>query len=107
MNAEGGDYASAKAQLPTVIAAIETPDDRYMAGNLTLLLGNKLKDPVLQRQGLELMLASGKVDPAQVGPVPLLRRQPGLRCARTGPRARTARAGGDRRAATPPKTRRA
>lgn len=65
VNTEGGDYASAKAQLPAVIAAVETPDDRYMAGNLALLTGNKLKDPGLQRQGLELMLASGKVDPAQ------------------------------------------
>lgn len=67
VNAEGGDYASAKAQLPAVLAAIETPDDRFLGGSLSLMLGNKLKDPVLQRQGLELMLASGKADPAQVG----------------------------------------
>lgn len=67
VNAEGGDYAAAKAQLPALIGAIETPDDRFLAGNLTLLLGNKLKDSVLQRQGLQLMLDSGKTDPAQVG----------------------------------------
>lgn len=66
-NTEGGDYASAKAQLPAVIAAAETADDRYMAGNLVLLVGNKLKDATLQRQGLELMLSSGKVELAQVG----------------------------------------
>ena len=67
VNAEGGDYAAAKAQVPGVVAAIETPDDRNAAGNLILILGNKLKDSQLQRQGLELMVASGKTDPAQLG----------------------------------------
>lgn len=66
-NAEAGDFASAKAQFPTVLAAVETPDDRFMAGNLALIIGNKLSDAQLQRQGLELMLQSGKTDPAQVG----------------------------------------
>src|SRR5690606_7660913 len=66
-NSEGGNYAAAKAQLPAVLAAVETPDDRFLAGNVSLLLGNKLDDPTLQRQGLELMLASGKADPAQIG----------------------------------------
>jgi tetratricopeptide (TPR) repeat protein len=32
-----------------------------------LLLGNKLSDAQLQRQGLELMVASGKADPSQLG----------------------------------------
>lgn len=67
VNAEGGDLAAAKAQLPGVIAAIETPDDRFSAGNLVLLVGNKLKDQALQRQGLELMVQSGRADPAQLG----------------------------------------
>jgi tetratricopeptide (TPR) repeat protein len=67
VNAEGADYAAAKAQVPGVVAAIETPDDRNAAGNLILILGNKLKDAQLQRQGLELMVASGKTDPAQLG----------------------------------------
>jgi len=67
VSAEGGDYAAAKAQLPGVIAAIQTPDDRNAAGNMILTLGNKLKDTQLQRQGLELMVASGKTDPAQLG----------------------------------------
>jgi len=67
VNAEGGDVAAAKAQLPGVVAAVETPDDRFSAGNLVLLVGNKLKDSALQRQGLELMVASGKADPAQLG----------------------------------------
>lgn len=66
-NSEGGDYAAAKAQLPAVLATIETPDDRFLGGSLSLLLGNKLNDATLQRQGLEMMLASGKADPAQIG----------------------------------------
>ncbi|MXP42314.1 hypothetical protein GRI75_11755 [Altererythrobacter soli] len=68
-NAEGGDYASAKAQLPNVMAAVGNESDRYAAGQLTLLLGNKLKDKALQRQGLETMLASGMVPAEQIGQI--------------------------------------
>lgn len=64
---EGADYASVKPQVPSLVAAIQTPDDRNAAGNLILSLGNKLSDAQLQRQGLELMVASGKTDPAQIG----------------------------------------
>jgi len=63
----GGDVSGVKAQLPAIVNVIETPDDRYSAGNLVLLVGNKLSDKALQRQGLELMVESGKVDPAQLG----------------------------------------
>lgn len=62
-----GDVAGVKAQLPGIVAAIETPDDRFSAGSLILTVGNKLSDQALQRQGLELMVASGKADPAQLG----------------------------------------
>src|SRR6478609_2167660 len=67
VNNPAGDFAAAKAQVPGLVAAIQTPDDRHAAGNLILQIGNKLKEPPLQRQGLELMVASGKVDPAQLG----------------------------------------
>ena len=67
VNAPAGDFAAAKAQLPGVLAAIQTPDDRNAAGNLVLQVGTKLNDAQLQRQGLELMVASGKLDPAQLG----------------------------------------
>lgn len=63
----GGDISGVKAQLPSVVAAIETADDRFSAGNLILLVGNKLGDQTLQRQGLELMVESGRADPAQLG----------------------------------------
>lgn len=67
VNDPAGDVAAAKAQVPGLVAAISTPDDRHAAGNVILQIGNKLKDAQLQRQGLELMIASGKVDPAQLG----------------------------------------
>lgn len=67
VNTPGGDIAAAKAQIPGIIAAIETADDRLNAGNLVLVVGNKLSDKALQRQGLELMLQSGKSDPSQLG----------------------------------------
>lgn len=67
VNDAAGDIAAARAQLPAVIAAIETPDDRNVAGGLVLMAGNKLNDKALQRQGLELMLQSGKVPPEKVG----------------------------------------
>jgi tetratricopeptide (TPR) repeat protein len=65
--AEGGDYAAIKAQFPGVVSAIGNEDDRYAAGQFGLTLGNKAKDTALQQQGLELMLASGKVAPEQIG----------------------------------------
>lgn len=64
---EAADYNAVRGQLPAVEAAIENDEDRYAAGNLTLIAGNQLSDGALQRKGLELMLASGKVDPAKVG----------------------------------------
>lgn len=67
VNAETGDFEAARPQLDQVYAAIQNEDDRNAAGSLTLILGNKLKDPALQRRGLEMMLQSGKVAPEQVG----------------------------------------
>jgi tetratricopeptide (TPR) repeat protein len=67
VNAEGGDVASVKGQLPGVVAAATTPDDKYAAGGLLLNAGTKAQDTQLQRQGLELMLASGMTPPEQVG----------------------------------------
>lgn len=66
VNAEGGDLNAAKAQLPGVIAAVENETDRFLAGNLALVLGGKLSDKSLQRQGLEIMLQSGQVEPDKV-----------------------------------------
>ena len=54
------DVAALKAALPTVLAAVQTPDDRLAAGSLVLQVGQFGQDTALQYQGLELMIASGK-----------------------------------------------
>lgn len=62
-----GDAASetvAKAAVDAAIAAATGPDDKFTAGSLLLNLGSKAKKPDLQRQGLTIMLDSGKADPA-------------------------------------------
>jgi len=61
------DYQAARVQLPAVHAAITTADDRMAAGNLTLIVGQNVSDDGLRRQGLEMMLESGKVPPEQLG----------------------------------------
>ncbi|OYW45203.1 MAG: hypothetical protein B7Z33_04930 [Sphingomonadales bacterium 12-68-11] len=68
-NAPAGDFAAARTQIPGMLAAAQTADDRYAAGNVLVVLGTKLNDRPLQRQGLELMLASGKVPAEQLGQV--------------------------------------
>ena len=64
---ETPDYEAARARLDAVHAAVETDDDRMAAGNLTVILGNQLDDGALRRTGLEMMIASGKVAPEQLG----------------------------------------
>lgn len=64
---KAGDNAGAKAQLPTVLAAMQTDDDRNAGGGLVFNVGVGLSDTALQLQGLDLMLASGKTDPAKAG----------------------------------------
>ena len=67
MQPETANFEGARAAIPTVIAAIENENDRQVAGNLILNIGNNLSDPALQRQGLQMMLGSGLVAPEQVG----------------------------------------
>jgi len=62
-----GDVEAVKAALPGVIAAIENDDDRNVAGSLVYATGSKLSDTALRRQGLDMMLQSGKV-PAESQP---------------------------------------
>ena len=51
---------AAKAAVDASFAAATTPDDKFVAGQLAVALGSTLKDPVLQRRGLEAMVASNK-----------------------------------------------
>ena len=62
-----GDVEAVKAALPGVIAAVENDDDRNVAGSLVYATGSKWSDTVLRRQGLDMMLQSGKV-PAESQP---------------------------------------
>ena len=65
--AEGTDFVALKGSAPAVVAAVETEDDRNAAGSLLVTLGQKTNDMVIARQGLELMLASGKIPAEQLG----------------------------------------
>jgi tetratricopeptide (TPR) repeat protein len=62
-----GDFAAAKAGVPAMVAAIASEYDRFFAGNILLQLGAKSQDRAIQKQGLELMLASGRATPENVG----------------------------------------
>lgn len=60
-----GDAATesaAKSAIDAAIAAIAGDDDKYTAGSLLLSLGNKSKKAEYQRQGIQMMLESGKAD---------------------------------------------
>ncbi len=67
VNGEAPNYEAARSGLTGLYQAIENENDRQVAGNLTLIVGNNLSDPTLQRRGLEMMLESGLVAPEQLG----------------------------------------
>ncbi|QYU68845.1 hypothetical protein J4558_01460 [Leptolyngbya sp. 15MV] len=64
---KAGNVTEAKAQAAAVLAAVETPDDRNAAGGLIFNIGSETDDSVMQRQGLDLMIASGRAEAAKVG----------------------------------------
>jgi hypothetical protein len=61
------DAAAAKAQIPAIVAAATTPDDKMALGQLIVNVGVKTSDVALQRQGLDLMFESGKIPVADIG----------------------------------------
>lgn len=61
----GGLVAAEKTQLEALFTAATSPDDNYGAGTQAIGLGDLIKDSRLQRRGLEAMLGSGKVAPAE------------------------------------------
>lgn len=65
--ANPNDAAALQAQVPAVVAAASTPDDKFAAGQFVLNAGTKASDMALQRRGLAMMLESGKVPAADVG----------------------------------------
>ena len=65
VSALGNTLTAEKAQLEGAYAAIANQDDRLMAGNLALSLGQLAKDGTILRRALSTMLESGKVAPAE------------------------------------------
>jgi len=63
---ENGDLVALKAQLPALVAVVQTGDDKMAGGRLIYNIGAKTNDVALQRQGLDLMLSSGKLPPADM-----------------------------------------
>jgi hypothetical protein len=65
------DYDGALAAIPEAETTASTPDDQYFLGNFYLNIGLGKNDLAIQRKGLELMLASGKVAPEERGKIAL------------------------------------
>ncbi|MXO68180.1 hypothetical protein GRI72_04990 [Altererythrobacter marinus] len=61
------DPAALKAEIPTITAAVESEDDKFVAGQAIYTIGTRAKDTALQRQGLDMMLESGKVGAENLG----------------------------------------
>jgi len=61
------DFSPARPLIPAMVAAAVSADEKDAAGNLILSVGQNVRDTGLQRQGIELMLASGKVAPEAQG----------------------------------------
>ena len=53
-----GDITTLKGNLPALQAAATTADDKYTAGQTTYNIGLKADDLAMQRQGVDLMIAS-------------------------------------------------
>ena len=64
---EPKDNAAIAAGLPALEAAVETPDDRFAAGNLIYAFGRSSSNNALQRKGVDMMLESGKVPAEALG----------------------------------------
>lgn len=65
--AEPVDYPAIKAGIPSLVAAVETDDDRYAAGSFIYSNGAKNQDQAAALQGMEMMLKSGKVPEDKIG----------------------------------------
>lgn len=67
VNAPTPDLTGAKAAIPGLIAASETPDDKMATGRLVFAVGQKANDFPLALQGIEMVLGSGKADQTTTG----------------------------------------
>lgn len=65
--APGADIAALKPQLMALVSMAVSADEKQAAGGMIYNAGANAKDMALQLQGMELLLASGKVAVEQVG----------------------------------------
>lgn len=65
--APGADIAALKPQLMALVSMAVSADEKQAAGGMIYNAGANSKDMALQLQGMELLLASGKVAVEQVG----------------------------------------
>ncbi len=61
------DYATLKPQVLALVPLAVSPDERQALGGLMFNTGIAAKDNALQLQGVEMMLASGKLQAAELG----------------------------------------
>ena len=69
---EAPDWNGATADVPALKAAVQTDDDRMVAGNTIYSIGTNTENAALQLEGVEMMLASNKVPAEAVGQYNLL-----------------------------------
>lgn len=62
--AEGSDVNALRPQIEALVPLAVSPDEQLAAGGLLYNAGNKLGDRALQLRGMEMMLGSGKLSPA-------------------------------------------
>lgn len=67
LKVEGADVAALRPQLMALVPLLKTNDEKIAGGGLIFNSGIKSSDRDLQLQGMELMLASGKVPVEQIG----------------------------------------
>jgi hypothetical protein len=67
LTALGNSVAADKATIDQAFAVATAPDDKYLAGQLALNMGNIAMDKSLQRRGLQAMVDSGKLAAADLG----------------------------------------
>lgn len=61
------DFAALKPQVLALVPLAVSPDERQALGGLLFNTGITAKDQAMQLQGVEMMLASGKLAPADLG----------------------------------------
>lgn len=65
LNAAGADLAALKGVATALLAVTKSPDEQAATGRVLFNIGQKSSDYALALQGAELVIASGKAEPAQ------------------------------------------